>query len=85
MAVKKQVNFKVPAPLYEQMGAQMKEEGYETVSEYLIACIHDHLNRAEFKRDQAKAILEFMKSDEGFRIVGEMLDDILIKRATPKK
>jgi hypothetical protein len=84
MAPGKQINFKVSQWMYERLLEEQKKSGFYTMTELLEEIIRYYFKKDEHAQFQKEGVIEFLKSDEGKLWFSTLLDEELIRRATPK-
>lgn len=84
MAPGKQINFKVSQWMYERLLEEQKKCGFYTMTELLEEIIRYYFEKDRHTKFQKDGVVEFLKSDEGRLWFSSLLDEELIRRATPK-
>ena len=80
----KQINFKVSQWMYERLLEEQKKAGFYTMTELLEEIIRYYFDKDKHAVLQKEYFYEFLKSPDGRLWFSTLLDEELIRRATPK-
>lgn len=85
MAPGKQINFVVSKGMYERLLEEKEKGKYDSMTELLEEIIRYFFEKEKHAEFQKTAIIEYLKSEEGRLWFSALLDEELIRRATPTR
>ena len=78
---KKQITFKVPGPVGEEIYQVAKDEGWGSVSEFVASVMTDFLKNREIRQNQKDYTLESLRTPEVQQAIHDIVDKRLWERS----